>query len=207
MAEKNERKKTGYTSISLTSSRGLRGMQSVRASFRLTPECINAIRFVAAQLGIKQKSLFDHLAQDRESLHVIAEEIKNTEFNPDDRIQKTFVISRSSLNILDEISEKYRAPRDALVEFSVQRLSPIISREKQRHAARKALFAEIKNHLAVGQKLLADVERNLGQDDPAYIEMAYVMDNYIKAAKSIAAYINKGKGIEDFSSEEVSNDS
>jgi hypothetical protein len=207
MAEKNERKKTDYTSISLMSSRGLRGMQSVRASFRLTPECINAIRFVAAQLGIKQKSLFDHLVQDKETLNVIAEEVKNTEFNPDDRIQKTFVISRSSLNLLDEISENYGASRDALVEYSVQRLSPIISREKKRHEVRKSIFAEIEQHLAKGQKLLADVKSNLGHEDPTYSELAYVMDNYSKAAKSIAAFIKKGKGIEGFGPEEMANDS
>ncbi|MCK7510327.1 MAG: hypothetical protein MZV70_43945 [Desulfobacterales bacterium] len=42
------------------------------------------------------------------------------------RIQKTFVISRRTLACLDEISRQSRAPRDALVEYSIQRLLPVI---------------------------------------------------------------------------------
>ena len=38
----------------------LRGRQSVRATFRLSEACIDAISILSAQLGIKQKSIFDH---------------------------------------------------------------------------------------------------------------------------------------------------
>ena len=38
----------------------LRGRQSVRATFRLSEACIDAISILSAQLGIKQKSVFDH---------------------------------------------------------------------------------------------------------------------------------------------------
>ena len=52
----------------------LRGKQSIRATFRLTANCINAINIVATQLGIKQKSLFDHLIEDPVILAAIASE-------------------------------------------------------------------------------------------------------------------------------------
>ena len=42
----------------------LRGRQSVRATFRLSEACIDAISILSAQLGIKQKSVFDHLMED-----------------------------------------------------------------------------------------------------------------------------------------------
>ena len=41
----------------------LRGRQSVRATFRLSEACIDAISILSAQLGIKQKSIFDHLME------------------------------------------------------------------------------------------------------------------------------------------------
>ena len=54
----------------------LRGRQSVRATFKLSAICIDAISIVAGQLGIKQKSLFDHLFQDAASLRDIARKLK-----------------------------------------------------------------------------------------------------------------------------------
>jgi len=47
--------------VSKTSALDLKGRQSVRATFRLSEDCINAISILSAQLGIKQKSVFDHL--------------------------------------------------------------------------------------------------------------------------------------------------
>ena len=93
----------------------LRGRQSVRATFRLSEACIDAISILSAQLGIKQKSIFDHLLENAKVLKSMASELENTKFDPHERIQKTFVISRRSLSFLDTISSKHNAPRDALV--------------------------------------------------------------------------------------------
>ncbi|RPI51694.1 MAG: hypothetical protein EHM49_06780, partial [Deltaproteobacteria bacterium] len=45
---------------------GLRGKQSVRATFRLPDHIIKLLGMVASQLGLKQKSLFDQLVEDKE---------------------------------------------------------------------------------------------------------------------------------------------
>ena len=58
---KNETQARGNTSFFLESSSGLRGRQSVRATFRLSEACIDAISIVATHLGIKQKSIFEWL--------------------------------------------------------------------------------------------------------------------------------------------------
>ena len=50
----------------------LRGRQSVRATFRLPPPIIELLSIAANQLGIKQKSLFDQLVEDREVLEQVA---------------------------------------------------------------------------------------------------------------------------------------
>ena len=132
-----------HISVSKPTTLDLRGRQSVRATFRLSEACIDAISILSAQLGIKQKSVFDHLMEDYQVLQNMARELEDTKFDRHRRIQKTFVISRRSLSFLDMISNEYDAPRDALVEYSVRRLLPIIAKERKKHAERKELFAEI----------------------------------------------------------------
>ena len=115
----------------------LRGRQSVRATFKISEGCITAISVVASQMGIKQKSLFDHLVEDPEVLQAIADQLDRRRMESLRRVQKTFVLSRRSLDVLDHIAKTYHAPRDALVEYSVQRLMPIILAEKKKHQRRK----------------------------------------------------------------------
>ena len=68
----------------------LRGRQSVRATFKLSSRAIDALSILAVHLGIKQKSLFDHLIEDVPSLNAIAREIETGEFRTLARVQKTF---------------------------------------------------------------------------------------------------------------------
>ncbi len=46
------------------SSGDLRGRQSVRATFKLSAQAIDIISIISGHLGIKQKSIFDHLMED-----------------------------------------------------------------------------------------------------------------------------------------------
>ena len=189
---------TGNISLPHTSTSDLRGRQSVRATFKLTEECIGAISVVATHLGIKQKSLFDHLVEDMRSLTTIARELKNAKLRAQNRIQKTFVISRKSLHSLDAVSRSHNAPRDALVEFSVQRLLPIIVNEQKRHQARKEMRKEIAAHLDAGRKLLARINNSLGPDDPVLNRMSALMSTYHTAFAAIDDFIERGKLIEEF---------
>jgi len=129
------------------SSQDLRGRQSVRATFKLSARAIEALSIVAVHLGIKQKSLFDHLIEDAQSLKLIARKIESERFRALGRVQKTFVISRKTLSSLDETSRQFNAPRDALVEYSIQRLMPVIARERQRHRKRKEILNDINAYL------------------------------------------------------------
>ena len=72
MKNYNNNALTGMMDIDDDAFSDLRGRQSVRVTFKLTDSCIEAISIVAAQLGIKQKSLFDHLLQDTDTLTLIA---------------------------------------------------------------------------------------------------------------------------------------
>jgi hypothetical protein len=186
---------------SLTSS--LRGRQSVRATFKLTEGCIDAISIVATHLGIKQKSLFDHLIEDMQSLSSIAREIQKSKLQIANRVQKTYVMSRKTLSSLEQVSKNYNAPRDTLVEFSVQRLLPIIARERQRHEKRKEILADITKHFNQGVKILHNINEILGEDDPIFEGFATAMAVYQKSYEQIESYIEKGKIIEAFELEDL----
>ena len=82
----------------------------MRATFRLSEDCIDAISILSAQLGIKQKSVFDHLMEDIQILKDMASELENTEFDRHQRVQKTSENPRAGSSILSlgtKISSTY----------------------------------------------------------------------------------------------------
>jgi hypothetical protein len=179
----------------------LRGRQSVRATFRLSAACIDAISILAAQLGIKQKSVFDHLMEDNQILERMASRLEKDKFNRNGRIQKTYVISRRSLTDLEKISKEYNASRDALVEQSIRRLLPLIAREREKHDKRKDLWADITRHFKDGEAMVLEAMNKLGEDDPIVDKLNSALSAYETAVKDIARFIEKGKMIEEFDSE------
>ncbi|MFC1881644.1 hypothetical protein ACFL2S_09150 [Thermodesulfobacteriota bacterium] len=180
------------------SSEDLRGRQSVRATFKLSARAIEAMSIMAVHLGIKQKSLFDHLIEDVQSLKLIAREMESEQFGALNRIQKTFVISRKTLSSLDETSQRFDAPRDALVEYSIQRLMPVIIRERQRHRKRKEILGEMNEYLENGLEILQKSRRLLGEEDPVSIRLSSAIKALAYAQSNVKAFVEKGEIIEEF---------
>ena len=203
MNQDDDNEQTKGISLPKTFTSDLRGRQSVRATFKLSEGCIEAISIVAAHLGIKQKSLFDHLVEDARTLKSIASEIQNIKLTQQGRIQKTFVISRRSLLSLENVSKNFNAPRDALVELSVQRLLPIIAKEREKHEKRKKMLNEIAKHFEEGEKLLSSTREMFGIEDTIYQKLESVMTVYENAYHHIASFIEKGKIIEEFQPEDL----
>ena len=198
MAKKDKNSLFEEISLPLPSSADLRGRQSVRATFKLSARAIDVLSIVAAQLGIKQKSLFDHLIEDEQSLSVIANEIEDEVFDALERVQKTFVVSRRTLSCLEQTSRQFNAPRDALVEYSIQRLLPVIAKERQRHRRRKSILKDMNDHLAQGLKILQKAQSLLGEDDPVYLRFEAAMQSLVNAQSHIENYVKKGSAIEEF---------
>ena len=198
MSKGNEKLQGEKLSPTSAFTSDLKSRQSVRATFRLTKGCIEAIGILANQMGIKQKSLFDYLADDMDNLKSIAREIKHIKPEKPDRIQKTFVISRKSLSSLDEISNMFNASRDFLVEYSIQRLLPIISRERTKHEIRKEFLIRIKKHFQQGEKMLNDIRKQLGDDDPIISKFDMVMSSYETVKDNMESFIDRSKDIETF---------
>lgn len=200
--KENEKEKgikgTARISLPQTSSTELRGRQSVRATFRLSERAIEALSIVSVQLGIKQKSLFDHLLEDIEALNLIAERFKSERFEQPNRIQKTYVLSRRTLSFLDEVSRSFDTPRDALVEYSIQRLLPLIAREREKHRMRKEIFGEMTEHLKQGEKTLKKARNLLGGDDPLCGRFETAMRALYSAHRDVESFVEKGELIEKF---------
>ena len=162
MRNKKKSTKNRLTSLPVLphpSSADLRGKQSVRSTFRLSQSAINMLSIVSTHLGIKQKSLFDHLMEDMDSLSQIAQEILPEYPEPSLKIQKTYVLSRKTVISLDSVCKNYKTPRDALVEYSIHRLLPVIEKEKEKHkeailAALEPLYEEIKINGVYGERMI-----------------------------------------------------
>ena len=185
-------------SLPQPSSSDLRGRQSVRATFKLTEKAINTISIVSIHLGIKQKSLFDHLIEDTESLNVIAQEIHSDPSKRGHRIQKTYVLSRKTLLSLDRISKIFDTPRDALVEYSIQRLLPLIAREREKHRMRKEILNDFGRFLDQGKKILRKSKEYLGEDDPVSDKIESALIASMNAYNYIDSFVEKGAIIEYF---------
>ena len=198
MKDENHKNQLRDDMLPQPSSRDLRGRQSVRATFKLTARAIETMSAVSIHLGIKQKSLFDHLVDDIKALEVIAREVQTTKFDEPSRVQKTFVLSRQTLNSLELASVNYQTPRDALVEYSIQRLMPVITKEKEKHQKRKALLSRINGFLEGGEQIIREAREWLGEEDPVFDELARAMAVLLNARDDIAAFIDKGKIIERF---------
>ena len=198
MKDENHKNELHDDMLPQPSSRDLRGRQSVRATFKLTAKAIETMSAVSIHLGIKQKSLFDHLVDDIKALEVIAREVQTTKFDEPSRVQKTFVLSRRTLNSLELASVNFQTPRDALVEYSIQRLLPVITKEKEKHQNRKALLSRINGFLESGEQIMREAREWLGEEDPVFDELARAMTVLLNTRDDIAAFIDKGKIIEKF---------
>ncbi|MBU1566302.1 MAG: hypothetical protein KJ630_11850 [Proteobacteria bacterium] len=175
----------------------LRGRQSVRTTFKLSERSIGALSILAGQLGIKQKSLFDHLIEDTKALRMIASEFVNVG-QATQRVAKTYVISRKTLESLERVSEQYNTPRDALVEYSIERILPLLVREKEKHAKRKMLVEELQEYLRLGTAILDRAENDLGPDDPVSLEIFNMMRSVNTCCRELEQCVVRGSKIENF---------
>lgn len=175
----------------------LRGRQSVRTTFKLSERSIDALSILAGQLGIKQKSLFDHLIEDIGALQMIAREFE--EFSGRmQRVAKTYVVSRKSLENLEKVSVQYNTPRDALVEYSIERILPLLTRELEKHEHRKKLLSEVRAYLDTGLKILEKTETDLDRDDPVFHDLLTMVRAVNSCCERIDNCVEKGSKIEEF---------
>ena len=194
----NERKSFEFVMVSEAYSADLKGRQSVRTTFKLPSRCIDALSLLAGQLGIKQKSIFDHLVDDTQTLQALAREFERQEPTRENRVAKTYVISRKTLESLERVSRRYQAPRDALVEFSIERIMPLLKKEKQKHENRKTLSPKLNQFLENSSELLEQADAVLDRDDPVFEKIMQMVGAVQAGCDEVDFIIEKGKKLEDF---------
>jgi len=197
MTQDNEKQDPGG-SLPHPSSRDLMGKQSVRATFKLSEKAIEAMSAVSVHLGIKQKSLFDHLIDDLNTLEMIANELRAQSRDIPSRVQKTYVLSRKTLASLEQAAREFQASRDALVEYAIQRLMPVIEQEKERHRRRKQLLEQIDSFVDTGCRLLEKAEKQLGTEDPIYDQLEKAVRMLTHSQSLMTEFVRKGEIIENF---------
>lgn len=184
----------GYSKESTAS---LRGKQSVRTTFKLSERSIQALSILACQMGIKQKSLFDHLIDDISSLRAIAKEFEAYR-QEETRVAKTYVVSRRTLENLEKVSKNFATPRDALVEFSIERIIPLIAEEKVKHARRKKMHSQMANLMEMGKQVLTDADEYFDEDDPVFIKYLHAMKVLNNSCRDVEMFLERGRKVEDF---------
>jgi hypothetical protein len=184
------------------SAKGLQGRQSVRATFRLPEDIIQLLGVMARQLGIQQKSLFDQLMEDHQVLQQVAATLQTTVRPSDNKRQKTFVLSKRSLEILDTVARREHISRDLLVEISIQRLIPLMNVEQEKHRKRVHLYKKMNSLHRQCANLLKSTAEQLGEDDLATELVQDICDVMMESSGELKTLIKKGEALENYSDEE-----
>lgn len=180
------------------SAEELQGKQSVRATFRLPEHIIKLLNIVAFQLGLKQKSLFDQLIEDQEIVKEIAERMleQNTQTDNRQRRQKTYVLNRRSLEIIENVSKELNISKDLLVEVSIYRLLPILQAEKEKYKNRKIIHKDMEHYLKQGKKILKKAEYLLGTEDATCEKIKLLIDMNERNLDNLKRMIERSKAME-----------
>lgn len=195
---KQEQERLEVMMISETYAADLRGRQSVRTTFKLSPHCIDALSLLAGQLGIKQKSIVDHLVDDTQALHALARDNEVREAMTTHRIAKTYVVSRRTIERLERVSKRFKTPRDILVESSIERILPLLREEKRKHEQRVCLQDKLSRLLLDSQQLLHEADGTLDHDDPVLGAIVQMASSIQSGCAEVEQVIEKGKKLENF---------
>ena len=175
--------------------------QSVRTTFKLAPEVIELLSIISGQLGIKQKSLLDQLIEDTDTLHLLAKQKGESSSRTREKNQKTFVVSRSTLNAINTIARKVNIPRDELVERSIRRLLPLARSEREKHNRRKEILNAMKKEVGNREHLLKRAQEMLGKDDDLCTLIHKELDLARKHLVDAEAIAHRGMIMEDWDAE------
>jgi len=196
MIKEGDDKSGGHGPVFGLSAEVLRGRQSVRATFKLPAEIIGLLSVAANQLGLKQKSLFDQLVENREILEQVAAGAETYISHGEQRQQKTYVLSRNSLSALDHVAKAYGVPRDLLVEISISRLLPVINSEQEKQEQKKKVLAEMEAFFCQGLELLGRTEKSLGSEDAVTRQLKLLLVQCEQNIRYLREAITRGQSME-----------
>ncbi|RLB97275.1 MAG: hypothetical protein DRH90_23590, partial [Deltaproteobacteria bacterium] len=133
--------------------------------------------------------------EDSDALIAIARSNPRKNVEKKDRIQKTFVISQKSLSSLKKLLNEVESSRDDLVEYAIQRLLPILLKERNQQKKREIALSEMAQLLEHSIELMSKIEKTVGKDDPLYEYYLEGIMAYQNAFDKMENLVQQGKRI------------
>lgn len=84
------------------------------------------------------------------------------------------------------------------MEYSIQRLLPIIEQERKKHNLRKAMLEEVNQYVEGGMKILQKSRALLGIEDRACQFLETALATLANSRDQLEDFVEKGKAIEEF---------
>lgn len=128
--------------LNWVSKTSLSEKQSVRTTFKLSEDCINAIDWLLKTNNLKPKELFDLICSNDDLVNLAAEAAKKDDKNISVKhTRKTFVISKRTLRLLNKKSEEQTLSRDLIVEKLVLLFKALLEKhtEEEKQKEEEAL--------------------------------------------------------------------
>ena len=178
--------------------------KSTRTTFNLNKKTYEAMNLLCANYGMKQRELIDDIVVHNaysivatpELLSIIPKGEDNNQ--SDDYERKTFVLSKTSLKKLNELSKDTGIHRDRLFNVAVWLQMVALDDRNAKHQKAFEILEGLSHHISDIEKKCAAL---LGDDDPISQRIgivAIILDNLLMA---IDAELNRGVPIDgdDFS--------
>ncbi len=84
------------------------------------------------------------------------------------------------------------------MELSIERIIPLLFKEKKKHKERKKVLAKMHDLLAEGDDILRTVKSSLDEDDPVYRRIITMMQSVKNCCSDVEACVERGRKIEEF---------
>jgi hypothetical protein len=157
--------------------------KSIRTTFKFSEKSLNAIDWLCNRFEITQKELFKMLTDGKNYVEKIANYIKESDDINSDGLDKrmTKVLSKKTIDRLDEISEQYEISRNLLLDKLILFIWAIEQQTVEKHEKVREKLVEL---MGVIDDTQDEIGEKLEKDDPVYIRtgLAYILiDNLVSA--------------------------
>ena len=185
---KNEKNKN----LKRVSKISLSEKQSVRTTFKLSEDCINAIDWLLKTNNLKPKELFDLICSNNDLVNLAAEAAKINEKNISAKYKrKTFVISKRVLRLLNKKSEEHTISRDLIVEKLILLFKALLEKhtEEEKQKEEKALSI-ISDFWSKAEKIENKLKDLLDDDNPILDRFGVVIVIIMNLVSAIESKLN-----------------
>jgi hypothetical protein len=169
--------------------------KDIVATFNLTPECIESIKWLSKRFRLSKKKLFDSYWNTYdESLFKIFKEnnLSHIEFQ-NKRIKMSQRISKNSLVNLDTLAKKFRMKRDDIIILTFTFMRTVNETEQKKRNINNMKALEFVDELwAHAEKVEKTLSTQLEEDDPILERIGKIIGVIMHLSTAIQDEIENG---------------